>query len=427
MRDTEVLVVGAGLAGLTCALRLEAAGVDVTVIEAGDAPGGRVRTDRVDGFLLDRGFQVLNPIYPRVRHYADVDELGLRSFTAGLALRSSRTPDLQILADPRREPQLIPQTLRSGKLHPASLAALTRWAGSALVSDWAIENLTGDDDTRAESMDRSGLIGPLRKVIDRYLAGVLLEDEGSTSTAFTRLMVRKLYRGVPGLPTGGMQALPDQLASKLVRPVELNTRAVEISPGRVRTEDEQEITADLVVVATDPIAAADLVGAPVPQGKGVTTHWFSADEAPTDLKMIVLDVRDEHGPVVDTCVISNVAPDYAPEGKHLIQASSLLPTNGSPVADDEVRKHVSEIYGVDASGWQLLRRDDIPYAVPAQPAPFVANRGMEIEPGLIVAGDWVDHASIQGAMVSGERAAEGWLHRLDGGQREMQDPVDTGL
>ncbi|MDO5740131.1 MAG: NAD(P)/FAD-dependent oxidoreductase [Ornithinimicrobium sp.] len=412
----EVLIVGAGVAGLTCALALESAGVHAHVLEAGEAVGGRIRTDRVDGFLLDRGFQVLNPAYPRVRHYADLDALEMRSFGAGLGLRSPRFEELQVVADPRREPQLLARTIRSGKLHPSSVAALARWLGPALVPDWAIEKVTSDDLPRGESMDQVSLVGPLRGLIDRFLEGVLLEDDGSSSTAFTRMMVRYFSKGRPGLPTGGMQALPEQLADKLLRPVELGTRVVEVGPGKVRTEGGAELSADLVVVAAGPEAAAALTGAAVPPGKGVTTHWFAVDEAPTDLPMVIVDARGEpHGPVVSTAVMSHVAPDYAPAGRHLVQASSLLRAGGTPVSDEEVRAHLKGIYSVDTSpaSWELIRRDDIPYALPVQPAPFVPERDMEIDPGLIVAGDWVDHASIQGAMASGERAAQGWLRRTD--------------
>ena len=73
----DVMVVGAGLAGLTCAHHLRGHDLDVVVLEAGDVVGGRVRTDVVDGFRLARGFQVLNTAYPEVGRVLDLDALGL--------------------------------------------------------------------------------------------------------------------------------------------------------------------------------------------------------------------------------------------------------------------------------------------------------------------------------------------------------------
>jgi hypothetical protein len=179
----------------------------------------------------------------------------------------------------------------------------------------------------------------------------------------------------------------------------------------VRTAGGEEITADLVVVATDPQTAGRLTGRQVRSGKGVTTHWFTAPEAPTDLCAIVVDQRPDHGPVVSTAVLSNAAPTYAPIGRHLVQASSLLRPGGEPVSDEAVRRHVGEIYGVDTTAWELLRRDDIPYALPQEPSPFLDRDAMQVGDGLICAGDHIDTASIQGAMVSGRRAADGYLHR----------------
>ncbi|GAA5159585.1 NAD(P)/FAD-dependent oxidoreductase [Ornithinimicrobium tianjinense] len=405
----EVIVVGAGIAGLTCAVTLQEAGVPVRVLEASDAVGGRVRTDRVDGFLLDRGFQVLQTAYPMVKDLVDVDALDLQPFTLGLALRSDRGPDHFVVADPRREPQLIPQTLRSGKLHPASVASLTRWLAPALREEWVLNS--GEDVTRGEAMDAASFVGPLRHLLDTFLAGVLLEDDLSTSNAFTLLLMRSFATGRIGLPAGGMQQLPAQLAARLSQPVELGTEVVEVGPGRVRTAGGENIDAGLVVVSTDPETAERLTGRPSVPGKGVTTHWFATDEAPADHRMLVVDQRHEHGPVINTCVVSNAAPGYAPEGRHLVQASSLLRPGQPPVEDEAVRAHVGQLWNVDASGWQLLRRDDIPYALPVQPAPLVDREDLVVDEGLIVAGDHTDTGSIQGAMVSGRRAAEGWIAR----------------
>ena len=411
MSGPEVVIVGAGLAGLTCALTLEAEGVPVRVLEASDAVGGRVRTDEVDGFLLDRGFQVLNPAYPMLQtDLVDLDALDLKPFKNAVAVRSPRHDDFVVLADVRREPTLIPQTFASGKLHPASIAALARWYGPSLLEGFTPH--TEGDLTRAEAMDRAGLTGPLRKVVDGFLAGVLLEDDGSSSNEYTLALVRHFLRGTASLPSGGMQRLPEQLAAGLRTPVELNTPVESVSGGRVVTAGGETIEAGLVVVATDPQSAERLTGRKVPEGKGVTTHWFAVDEAPTPRPKIIIDQCERPvAPVVSTAVVSNVAPTYAPEGKHLIQASSLLRPGAEPVSDADVRQHVGQIYATDAGGWELLRRDDIPYALPVQPVPFVERWDLEVEPGLILAGDHVDTASIEGAMESGRRAAEGWLHR----------------
>lgn len=410
MSDHEVLIIGAGVAGLTCAADLATAGLDVTVLEASDTVGGRVRTDVIDGYQLDLGFQVFNPSYPLVQDLVDVEALDLRPFTAGVACRSDRQEDLLVLADVRREPQLIGATLRSGKLHPASLASLARWYAPVLNEAWRADH--HEDETLREALDRVGLRGPLRSILDHFLTGVLLEDAGTTSNAFALKLARSFLRGTPSLPAAGMQAFPQQLHDRLpAGTVQFGRRVEEVSGGKVRTADGEELTADLVVVATDPQTAQRLTGRTVPEAKGCTTHWFAMDEAPTDLKLLVLDERATAGPVVNTAVLTNVAPEYAPPGRHLVQATCLLPSSRDAVTDEAVREALSGIYATDTSSWDLLRRDDIPYALPAQPAPFRRRQELEVEPGLIVTGDWCATGSVQGAMSSGRRAAEGWLQR----------------
>lgn len=194
--DADVLVVGAGLAGLACARTLERAGLSVIVVEAADEVGGRMRTDLVDGFLCDRGFQIVNPAYPALRRLVDLDSLELHSFDAGVAVRHDR--GLAVLADPRREPRLLPATLRSGYLDAGELAALARWAAPALRPS---QLTRGPDTTLAASLDAAGVNGRLRReVLEPFLAGVLADSSGQTSAAFVRLLARCFLLGTPGVP-----------------------------------------------------------------------------------------------------------------------------------------------------------------------------------------------------------------------------------
>lgn len=195
--ETDVVVVGAGLAGLRCAQALAAAGRDVVVLESSDRVGGRIRTDRVDGFLVDRGFQLLNPAYPAVRRWVDVNALGLQPFGAGVA---ARTDDgLSVLGHPLREPALVPRTLRVVARRPREVAALARWAAPLLrprpgTSLSELLESRADVDRRT-ALDGAHLDGLLRRVVDRFFAGVLLEDDGSTADRFALLLTWMFVRG----------------------------------------------------------------------------------------------------------------------------------------------------------------------------------------------------------------------------------------
>lgn len=430
---TDVIVVGAGLAGLNCALTLQSRGLAVSVLEAADAVGGRVRTDRIDGYLCDRGFQLLNPAYPAVRRYVDLPALDLQAFTAGVAVAGAA--GTTILADPRRSPWLLGRTLLSGYLNPKELARLGAWAAPALgrVDRLLAEasrqapgapspgatpadaeapgrsalhpgSVTGGDLSLRESLDQAGVDGRLRReILEPFLAGVLAEADGETSAAFVRLLLRSFLLGTPSLPAGGMSALPEQLAARLREPVQLGRAATAVRGGDEVVVDtvDGELRARAVVIATDPSAAAELVQLRAPQLKGLSTYWFTTDEPPRTDKLLVVDGRRD-GPVVNTAVMSNVAPSYAPPGQHLIQATTLWPTDA---VESEVRIQLTRMYGRSAGAWQLVVRHDIPEALPHQPPPLAARRPVALGEGRFVAGDHRDTASIQGALVSGRRAA----------------------
>src|SRR4051812_3763657 len=285
MDNVDVVVVGAGLAGLRCASTLSAAGLEVTVLESADEIGGRVRTDRVDGFLLDRGFQVVNPWYPALHAAVDVEELGVQRFPAGVRVLTD--DGHRTLADPLRVPTDLVATLRNTATRPSELWALARWAAPLLTGmhreHGLVDHLLSSrpDVSLGESLDRAGAHGLMRAVLQRYLAGVLLEDAGETSAAFAMLIVRSFVRGTPGLPSDGAQALPHLLAAPLSGRIRLGEAVTGIgrSPDGARvTTAAGTVTARRLVVATDAWTAEALLGrdrVPAPPPKGVVTDWYA--------------------------------------------------------------------------------------------------------------------------------------------------------
>lgn len=411
--DCDVVVVGAGIAGLECARTLHERGLRVVVLEAADEVGGRIRSERLDGFTVDRGFQVLNPAYPAVRARVDVAALELRPLLPGVAVR--RDDGLALLADPRRAPRLLRETLGSGYVRPGELVALARWAAPALGPVRRL--LSSPDEAWGRSLDARRLEGRLRReVLEPFLAGVLGEDDGSSSTRFVRLLVRMFLLGTPGVPAAGMGAFPAQLARGLpdVRLGHAVDRLDAVPGGhRVRTP-AGSLTARAVVVATDAPSAAALTGVATPAMKGLVTWWYATDEPPGTEPVVVVDGR-RRGPVVNAAVMSAAAPSYAPPGRSLVQVTALL--RGTAPDEADVRRQAGEMFGVGTSGWREVARHEIPAALPVQPAPLSTRRPVHLGDALFVCGDHRDTASSQGALVSGRRTGSAVVRVLRGAAR----------
>lgn len=397
---TDVVVVGAGLAGLVCAAELQSRGIDTRLLEAADDVGGRVRTDVVDGHLCDVGFQLLNPAYPAVKRLVDVEALQLRPFAAGVRVR--RGSGSVTLGDPRREPGLLLSTLRSGLLTPREIAGLARWVAPVMVG--AQRSLRGVDVTLTESLDAAGVRGPLREqVLEPFLAGVLADDSGTTSAQYVKLLIRSFLLGTPAVPKDGMRALPAQLASRLTRPPETSVRVHGVDPGAsgatVRA-DSGAVDARAVVVATDNRDAADLGVVPAAAMGGLITWWFSTPAGMPQDRLLTVD--GDRGPVVNTAVMSAAAPEYAPEGRDLVQVTTLA---GAGLTDAAALAEAGRLWRVDTGDWNLVVRHDVTRALPKSPPPLNARQPVARGNGLFVCGDHRDTPSIQGAMVSGRRAA----------------------
>jgi phytoene dehydrogenase-like protein len=410
-----VVIVGAGLSGLAAARHLTRHGVEVTVLEGSDAVGGRVRTDLVDGYRLDRGFQLYNPSYPEGARVLDHQALQLRPFVAGarIVLDSGGERRVKRVADPRRQPSWVLSSLLAQVGSPLSIARFGAYAASRAVR--SVPSLQRDPDvTTEEALRRAGVDRTLMETVLRpFLSGVFLESELTTSRRFLDVVLKSFVRGTPSVPALGMQRIPEQLAAGL--DVRLGHRVASVSARRVDVAEGDSHSADAVIVASDPATAAALVpGISAPSAHSVTTWYYQPDCAPTELAdgeaVLVLD-GSRRGPLVNTVVISHAAPDYAPPGGTLVAASAL---GVQETRDQEaaVRKHLAWLYGVPTIGWDLIASYPIPYALPAMPVPFELTRPVRTESGVYVAGDHRDTSSIQGALVSGRRAAQAVLKDL---------------
>jgi len=400
----DVAVVGAGLAGLVAARRLTRAGLDVVVVEASDDIGGRVRTDVVDGWRLDRGFQVLNTAYPAVIDEIDLVRLDLRELTRGaLVHRDGRR---HRLADPRRDPVGALATAASpllglrDKALLATQAARVSWGdGRGLV---AAADARAIDTLRRRGFSEEAVDGFFRP----FFGGVFLEDELTTSSRFLDLMLRMFVRGRSTVPAAGMQELPRQLAAGL-RPGSLVLEAPArcLSAGSVTTE-HGTVEADAVVCATDATSATVLAGTDGVTWRSVTTIYHVAPADPLGEPTLVLDA-DPASPVVNTVVMTAAASTYGPGDGRALVATSVLGTGGGSL-EPEVRRRLTELYATETRSWEHLRTYVVPFALPAMAAPHPFRRPVRVD-GVYICGDHRATSSIQGALVSGRRAADAVL------------------
>lgn len=419
----DAILVGAGLAGLTCAKHLAAAGKRVRLLEASDGVGGRVRTDEVNGFKLDRGFQVYNPAYPDAAAELDHAALDLRPYEPGALIRHDGW--FHRLSDPWRRPKFALATALSGA---ATLGDKLRIAQlrSKLRRDGSLDAIAREEVTTIDALRRFGFS---EVILDRFfrpfLGGVFLERELTTSSRMFEYVFRLFGEGDVSLPAGGMQAIPEQLAAalpagvlELDTPVESLTDSAGTPDGGVVVRGER-LQAKLVVLATDGPATDRLLGEASPElgWRSTACVYFASDVAPLPEPILVLNGDGPTaGPINNLSVPSRVAPAYAPEGQSLVSATVL---GDPPESDDDlvesVRHQAREWFGQQVAGWRLLRVCRVPYALPDQSPPHyqTIEKSLRARQRVFVCGDRYDTASINGAMRSGRRTAEAVLRDLD--------------
>lgn len=403
--SVETLVIGAGLAGLAAAVRLHEAGREVLVLEASDTVGGRVRTDRVDGFLLDRGFQVYLDAYPESGALLDLAELDLKPFEPGALVW--RNGKMRRLMDVFRRPScllesaLAPIGTPFDKLRVARLRA--RLSRKPIEAIWSDHPRSTIDLLRSEGFSE----GMIDHFFRSFYGGIFLEDRLVTSGRMFEFTFAMFSRGSATLPAAGMRAIPDQLAARLpASALRLQTPARSVESGRVTLEGG-EIRAQTILLATDGDAAAALVPGRVAPGWNRTTClYFSAPSPPYADRLIALR-GDRTGLIHHLCVPSNVSPTYSPDGRALVSVSLIGEACVHAGVENQVQRELIEWFGPSAEAWDWLATYSIPRALPSAPpghSPGIAGSG-----NVLVCGDHTRSGSIEGAIGSGRLAAEAIL------------------
>ena len=378
----KVIVIGAGLAGLSAGLTLQNEGIEVTILESSDRPGGRVTSDEIEGYICDRGFQLINANYPEIQKLGLIREIDF----------VSAQPVIEIARDENR--------IRVGDPRSAFFSVFNTATGSVLEKIGLLKYLVRSKPASSvgEELKSRGLGKTYERVLRPFLTGVFLADPLLVNSEYGRTAIKHFVTGNSGLPQNGVRAFSEALASR-INDIQYGVQVNSIKNNVIKTSRGKYV-ADAIIVATDATTAAQLLDlTEVPQLVGCTTWYHSAKISPTSSKSLIVDSQNR-GPVVNTLVISNMMPSYAPVGKNLISSTSILPTTES-----EVRRHLSLLYGTDTRNWKLIAKYEIPSALPLAGLETKLASGAHVKDSIYVAGDYKSAPSQNGALLSGRLAA----------------------
>jgi hypothetical protein len=369
----QVKVVGAGLAGLSAALTLQEAGCDVEVIEGQDRVGGRMATDLIDGFALDRGFQLINSRYPELRRIGVISELDFVIAPRGVEVAIDDS--VKKLTDPRTNP--------FSALSPSTGSLISKIAFLKYLLTPAPRGATVADELR-----QLGLL--YERVLQPFLTGVFLANPDRICASSGKEIIRSFVSGAPGLPKQGVGALPQQIA-KRVEKISLNRRVDSLA----------EFGDIPCIVATDLTTAAQLLEiSDIPRQASCTTWYHEVPLGVSDSKMLRIDGQ-ARGPVVNSILISNLIPTYAPSGRALLSTTTI-----DSASESEVRRQLSQMWQVESGKWDLIARYEIQAALPIFSPGAARATSSRVAKGRYMAGDYRSSPSQDGALLSGRLAAE---------------------
>ena len=370
----DCIVVGAGLAGITAARAVQQAGNSVLLLEASDQVGGRVRSDVIDGFICDRGFQVINPKYPQVVKSNVIKELDFKYISGKIRLADEQIKVGYSLSTFSPKLGSINQKLRFLKF----------------VASPKVKNEKSFGHYATEFPDL------YQKVLKPFLSGVFLTDPQEIAADVAQEILRSFVKSLPGVPAAGVGEFSRALA-KPIQNLKLNESVQSVSNGQVIT-NQGTYKSRYVIVATDPTTAAQLLsGVQLPKMLTSTTAYFATNQLPSDSKNLVVSSKSK---LVNSIVISQVSRKYAPAGQHLVSATSL-----SPITESVFRKELAEIWQMNTHSWEYVARYEIKQSLPAHLPGVRKTKSAKFSDQIYLAGDHMAVPSQQGAMQSGFLAA----------------------
>lgn len=426
--DSPVVIIGAGMAGLSCAVYLKQAGVDALVLDGADGVGGRVRTDLVDGFRLDRGFQILLTAYPETRQLLNYAALDLQRFRSGALIRdqdSTSSPWMTLL-NPFQEPFSVFQTLASpvGTLgDKLRIFELMRRTQELPVSELFQQTPT----TTLALLHETGFSDRMiNRFFRPFFGGVFLEDALTTSSNFFEFCFRMFFSGDAAVPARGIGAIPEQLAGRLsAGQIRLKTLVRCIDGNAVVLESGETLTAGAVVLAVDAAQATVLLDT---TGSGntasterlfnrTTCTYFAAPQSPESIptkKLLMLN-PNRSSAVHNLTVMSDIAPNYAPTGQTgrgtaLISVSTQgLETVNEVALTERIQRELTDWFGAEVRTWRHLHTYHLPYALPSYGPPLdgsTTTRPLKLTESLYQCGDQTAYPSLNAAMQTGREVAE---------------------
>jgi len=382
LTNSEVIVVGAGLAGLNAAIYLESAGVEVTVIESADRAGGRVASDVIDGFICDRGFQLINASYPALQELDVIKELDF--------IEAPRVIDVAIgeqrfaIGDPRKVP-VTAFNSATGSL--GEKLALLKFIIKSPIPGQSLGYALSNAGTCYE------------RVLRPFLQGVFLTDPDNVDAVYGHGIIKSFVNGRQGIPRNGVGEISKALANRL-KSVHYNTRVDSIDRNWVHTNNGS-YSAEKIVIATDATTATQLLGlSEVPRMAGCVTWYHTVKQNPSGNGHLVVDGQNR-GPIINTVVMSDISRNYAPDGQHLISTTTVL-----NVTESDVRRHLALMWGTSTHDWQLIAKYEIPAALPIHKVGRALSQSIKINDHHFVVGDHRSVPSQQGALFSGRLAAQ---------------------